>query len=131
LINNIISGKIFETSVAGVGLNVNQHKFSIEIPNPVSINQILNKEIELKPALINLCKSLETRYIQLQNGEIKKLYDDYCNNLLGYNRWRDYLIGEKQISGKITGVTETGRLMVQTEEKQLQEFDHHQIEFLF
>lgn len=131
LINNFISGMIFETSIVGIGLNINQTAFSSRIAHPVSLKMIINKEIELRTALIRLCQSIEFRYRQLQNADFKDLQDDYCKSLLGYNSWRNYLTGDLVKEGKIAGVTETGRLLVQNRESQILEFDHHQIEFLF
>jgi BirA family transcriptional regulator, biotin operon repressor / biotin---[acetyl-CoA-carboxylase] ligase len=131
LINNIISGKVFETSIAGIGLNINQTVFSSRIPNPVSLKMLLHKETELEPALKTICQSIERRYRQLQDDRIKEIHDDYCKNLLGYNTWRNFSTGEKQMEGKLVGVTETGRLLVETRDSQLVEFDHHQIEYIF
>jgi BirA family biotin operon repressor/biotin-[acetyl-CoA-carboxylase] ligase len=130
LINNIISGMIFETSIVGIGLNINQTEFPPLIPNPVSIKLLINNDIELRSALIRLCQSVELRYRQLHNAGFKDLQDDYHKNLLGYDSWRNYLTGDQVMVGKITGVTETGRLLVQNRESQILEFDHHQIEFL-
>jgi len=131
LINNIISGMIFETSIIGIGLNINQTEYSQLIPNPVSLKLLIQDDIELRSALIRLCQLVEFRYRQLQNADFKNLQDDYCKNLLGYDSWRNYLTRDQVMEGKIAGVTENGRLLVQNKELQIQEFDHHQIEFLF
>lgn len=131
LISNIISGMVFETSVVGIGLNINQTEFSPLIPNPVSFKLIIKKDTELRSALTILCQSIENRYLQLQHAGFEKLQDDYCKNLLGYDSWRNYLIDGQPLAGKITGVSESGRLIILNRESQIFEFDHHQIEFLF
>jgi biotin-(acetyl-CoA carboxylase) ligase len=92
---------------------------------------MINKDIEIKQSLIRLCQSVEFRYRQLQNADFKDLHDDYCKNLLGYDNWHNYLTGGQVMVGKITGVTEFGRLLVQNRESQILEFDHHQIEYVF
>jgi BirA family transcriptional regulator, biotin operon repressor / biotin---[acetyl-CoA-carboxylase] ligase len=131
LINNFISGNHFETSIAGIGLNINQTEFSPKIPNPVSLKMILKKETELRSALISIWKAIESRYRELMNREFQKLTADYCNKLLGYSEWRRYLSGERDFKGKITGVTESGRLVVQDEQLKNHEFDHGKIEYCF
>lgn len=131
LINNIISGMILETSLLGIGLNINQTEFSPLIPNPVSFKLLINKDLELRHTLIGLCQSVDVRYRQLQNERFKEIHNDYCENLLGYDRWNNYLSGDQVMVGKIKGVTESGRLLVQNRESQLLEFDHHQIQYIF
>ena len=130
LINNIISGTNFETSMVGIGLNVNQVDFPSTLPNPVSLAMLANQEFELKQVLSGLCHSILIRYHQLQKEEVKNIYDDSCRSLMGFESWEDYRIGEEKMTGKITGVTDSGKLMVQTRQGKGMEFDHHEIEFI-
>ncbi len=46
LIENSIMGEKIESSVAGIGLNINQDKFDPGIPNPVSLKMITGKEYD-------------------------------------------------------------------------------------
>jgi BirA family biotin operon repressor/biotin-[acetyl-CoA-carboxylase] ligase len=131
LINNIISGRLMESSVIGIGVNINQAEFSNQLPNPVSLKLLLKSETELRSALIKLCKLVESRYNQLRNKDFDDLHKDYCYTLLGFDSWRKYSIGDHEIEGKITGVTETGRLLVQTRIGEILVFDHKEIEYLF
>ncbi|MCX6329107.1 MAG: biotin--[acetyl-CoA-carboxylase] ligase, partial [Bacteroidia bacterium] len=46
LIENSILGETIENSVAGIGININQEKFSDVVPNPVSIKMVTGNEYD-------------------------------------------------------------------------------------
>lgn len=127
LIENVISGNIFQSSVIGIGLNINQENFSNAIPNPISLKQILNHELNLKEELQSLCNCLENRYITLRGKHFSALDVDYKNRLLGYSEWRIYRKGTEEIEGQITGVDEFGRLEIRTKDGELLTFSHGEI----
>ena len=130
LIQNSVSGQVFEHAVVGIGLNINQDRFLEKIPNPVSLKQILNQDTDLNFALDLVFNSIETRYIQLRNGHFRKLRKDYSDHLLGFEIWRNYFSGEKRFEGMIKGVTEFGRLLVENRLGEILEFDHKEIEYM-
>ena len=45
LIENSIMGDKIENTIAGIGLNINQNKFSSDAPNPVSLELITGTEL--------------------------------------------------------------------------------------
>jgi BirA family transcriptional regulator, biotin operon repressor / biotin---[acetyl-CoA-carboxylase] ligase len=131
LIQNIITGLVFETSVAGVGLNINQERFPSDIPNPISLKQILGKETDINYVSDGVYDAIEARYVQLVNGSFRKLQKDYTGHLLGWDHWRNYLAAGKHFEGMIKGVSDFGRLIVETSDGRLLEFDHKEIEYIF
>ncbi|MFZ4521588.1 MAG: biotin--[acetyl-CoA-carboxylase] ligase [Bacteroidales bacterium] len=130
LIEHKIMGLRLESSIAGIGLNINQQRFSSEIPNPVSLFHILNHETVLKEALLSLCGFLDKRYMALRNGE-QSLDEDYNNSLLGYSVWRTFRCGGLLMDGKIRGVDDSGRLCIETREGKVLCFGHGEVEFVF
>lgn len=60
LIENSLSGAEISTSVAGIGLNVNQTEFLSDAPNPVSLRQLLGHDTPLEPLL----EELSTRILR-------------------------------------------------------------------
>lgn len=130
LINNTISGDRFEWSIVGIGLNINQMYFEREVPNPVSLRQVLGNEVALRSGLETLVNNLDERYNQLRLGAYETLGNDYRNHLLGYQQWRKFTMQNHVFEGKISGVNENGSLEVITRENQLRVFNHGDIEFL-
>jgi len=131
LIQNILEGEIFETSVAGIGLNINQTSFDHRLTRAASLSQILHREIRLKEALQLLCSTIEDRYAQLRINQTDLLESDFLRFLLGYREERQFLVDGAEISGIIHGVDEFGRLLVEHPGRRLEAYAHQEIEYLF
>jgi BirA family biotin operon repressor/biotin-[acetyl-CoA-carboxylase] ligase len=130
LINNEIMGKRFEHVIAGIGINVNQPKFSKEIPNPVSLSKITGKTYPLHEITVRLCDCVRIRYDQLRQASFEQLRNEYHENLLGMGEWREYIYLEKPVTAKIKGVNGFGKLMLETEDGQI-ECDLKELVYLF
>ncbi len=65
LIENSIRGGNIESSIAGIGLNINQVIFPSYLPNPVSLKLITGKEHDPDYCLNELLSSLDKRYKML------------------------------------------------------------------
>jgi len=131
LINNTICGEVFESAVVGIGLNINQMHFGKEVPNPISLRQVLGYEVSLRAGLETLVNNLERRYQQLRAGAHEILENDYRKHLLGYQQWRKFNIQNQTFEGKIDKVDEFGRLVVISRNNESRIFNHGEIEFLF
>ena len=129
LIENKIMGPILETSIVGIGLNINQTRFAPDIPNPVSLIHILLHETMLKEALISLCGFLSKRYTDLRIPDNTDLDREFDQNLLGFDEWRKFLRDGTQIEGRVKGVDNSGRLMIQTLNSEILCFSHKEIEY--
>ncbi|MDD4637359.1 MAG: biotin--[acetyl-CoA-carboxylase] ligase, partial [Bacteroidales bacterium] len=51
LIENNLTAKVFSSSIIGIGININQQAFPENLPNPVSLIQILGKEVSIPEVL--------------------------------------------------------------------------------
>ena len=128
LIENSISGNNLQSSVIGVGLNVNQQTFSN--PNAVSLSQITGRQYNLEKLTETLLECLEKRYLELPKTSRSKMQQEYWNQLLGFGEYRLFEVQGKVIQGKIVGTDEYGRLQVETDRGE-QVFDLKEIRFLF
>src|SRR5690606_10094291 len=69
LIENIISGQSFKSSIIGIGLNVNQQHFQPELKDrATSIYQILHKDVNLDELLAVICSQIESQYLKLKSN---------------------------------------------------------------
>lgn len=136
LIENAVSGKWISSSIAGIGLNVNQRNFDVSIPNPTSMSLSRPEEYDIHELL--------ERYIDLLSGYI----DRFCNITGGYNRlnqlylaqmWRRNEESEfldnttsppKRFTGTIRGVSGVGHLTIETKEGELKEFAFKEISYI-
>ena len=131
LIQNTICGREFESSIAGVGLNLNQVKFNPLIPNPVSLMQITGKSYNVEDVVNHIVEAIDERFIQLRKRSFSTLNRDYQKNLLGIDEWKDYIVNKKVIKGKIKGVDDNGFLKLEMKKGAEFSFQHGDIDFVF
>jgi BirA family biotin operon repressor/biotin-[acetyl-CoA-carboxylase] ligase len=130
LIENSIMGNNIFSSIIGIGLNVNQEVFLSNAPNPISVKQILNKEVHLKEALHALLDNIESRLDQLQLKGIQCVDNEYLSNMYQYNQWHTYEANGKTFEGRITGTLKTGELIVETRNGEMKQFLFKEISFI-
>jgi BirA family biotin operon repressor/biotin-[acetyl-CoA-carboxylase] ligase len=130
LIEHKIMGSVLGTSIAGIGVNINQTRFAPDIPNPVSLIHVLRHETLLKDALQYLCAYLNTRYARLQQPDLNNLDLEFNQNLLGYNQWRNFSSNGILLEGRITGVDDIGRLQIETRNGAITSYNHKEIEYV-
>ena len=92
LIETSVSGSTIRDCIFGIGLNVNQHQFLSDAPNPVSLCQILGHEVATEPLLQHIIESFEAWMQILADGGEAHILNNYRNSLYrkeGYHRYRD------------------------------------------
>ncbi len=127
LIENSLSRSGIQQTIVGIGLNVNQEKFSISTATSISL--VSGREQDLNSILNLLLENIEKRYLQLRNEKFSELKTLYLNRLFGKGENRKFLIEEKQTIGKILGVDELGRLVVELSD-QVKSFDTKKIGYI-
>ncbi len=129
LIENSVSGNSLQQSIVGIGINVNQEKFSSDLPNPTSLKLITGNNFDLKQCLGQLCYCIEKRYLDLRTTKISKIDTEYLKSLYRFGEFGDYKYREEAIKAKITGVTKSGMLLLQTENGKELECDLKELRF--
>ncbi|MGZ3864817.1 MAG: biotin--[acetyl-CoA-carboxylase] ligase [Bacteroidia bacterium] len=130
LIESILRGVSVQSSVIGLGLNVNQQSFPELKRKATSLQILLNKEFELKAVLELFCRHFEALYLNLKQNKFERLNKLYLNNLYRYNEFATYKTGDKIFAAKLVNVEESGLLVLETTEKQLLKFNFKEVEFL-
>lgn len=126
LIQNTVKNGFIESSIVGIGLNVNQQSF--QLPKASSLSIINNKDFDLPEVLEELCHRIEWRYIGLKKGNVSGLRHDYIDNLLGFGEKRKYK-STVIFDGVIQGVSDEGKLQIQSPDGLLT-FGFKEVEFL-
>lgn len=115
LIQNNLKGSTLQSSIIGIGLNINQKQFLSDAPNPTSIALEIGVETDLLAVLNSLCQNLEARYLQLKAGKIALIQKDYQNNLFRLEEEFYFKkLDNTLFKGKIVGVTDIGKLIIKT-----------------
>lgn len=130
LIENTLIGDTIESSVAGIGLNINQEKFSSGIPNPVSIKLITGEESDIRACLKQLLNFLDSRYKQLLYGDRQLIRDEYISLLYRAGEWHEYSADGKVFRGMIKGISATGNLEIEREDRSVNSYSFKEVEYL-
>jgi BirA family biotin operon repressor/biotin-[acetyl-CoA-carboxylase] ligase len=129
LIENYLRENAIQTSIVGVGINVNQAVFQ-SAPNAVSIFSLIHKTTDLQYCIERFCDYFEARYLQLKANKLQKLDEDYLRYLYRLNEWNAYSTAANQIfEGNIKGVSRIGKLQVEVISGEVKEFDLKEIVF--
>jgi BirA family biotin operon repressor/biotin-[acetyl-CoA-carboxylase] ligase len=112
--------------VVGIGLNINQVSFPNL--NATSIKQETGKNYTLQNELPLLLQAIEERYVQLRDGRINLLENDYLTNLFRKGELHAFNTMNGALNGMIEGVDQRGRLILQTSEGK-QFYDLKEISF--
>lgn len=110
LIENSIRGNKIDTSIIGIGLNVNQINFNIE--NATSLKKITLQDFDKWNLMENLLFHIEQRYLQLKNNQYHKLKTLYLSRLYRINEQHLFSASGKTFLGKIKGVNVQGKLLI-------------------
>lgn len=130
LIQNLLSGSQIQSSVIGIGLNVNQTTFDSTLPNPTSMGIETNEHFDLDLALEQLCEKIETRYLQVRGLNHDLINKHYLQNLYRFQENALFQYPEGDIfNGKIVGVSETGKLRIHNQKGE-EQFDVREIIFV-
>ena len=131
LIEHSYSGGKLLRTIVGIGINVNQREFSADIPNPVSLALLTDKNYDREGLLKQFEKSLSCRYSQLRNGEWGELQTDYHSVLYRRDEKHIYALADgTRFEGVIRGVKPTGDLIVEWEDGKQRSYLFKEIEFV-
>jgi BirA family biotin operon repressor/biotin-[acetyl-CoA-carboxylase] ligase len=129
LIENTISGSKLNTTIVGIGININQTDFGGQVPNPASFALIGNKEYPLQEMREELCNFIEKYYLQLKQQHYNFLDRAYTDNLYRYQQTHEFKKGEQIFKGEINGVTKEGKLIIHSQGKELR-FGFKEVEYI-
>jgi BirA family transcriptional regulator, biotin operon repressor / biotin---[acetyl-CoA-carboxylase] ligase len=130
LIQNSLSGSRLQSSIIGIGVNINQLIFPKDI-NATSLRLETGQVFDLMPFVEKLTRCLEVRYLQLKSTmNVSKINDEYLSKMYRfgvdaiYRRMRD----DSVFMGKIVGVSPTGQLEIMSN-KGIELFDIKEVRF--
>ena len=131
LIETTFKKNKIKNTIIGIGLNVNQEKFSNKLPNAISLNQLLNETFDLDRLLKQIVEQIKKYIQELENQEFDFIHTSYLNALykIGISSYFENTKNKQQFKGKIVDVKSNGKLVIQLEDKTLVEFENKEIKF--
>ncbi len=131
LIQNSLSGSQLQSSIIGIGLNVNQLEFPADLPYATSLALAFGQKLDLDEVAERLFECLERRYLQLKSGNRAALKGEYEEHLWRRSETSRFVRNADgfEFEGVILGVSERGLLRVETGEG-VEEFEVKQVGIL-
>ncbi len=131
LIENLLSGKNIQSSVIGIGLNVNQIQFG-ELPNVSSLKSILGQTFDLNELLVSIVESIKKGFMVSEEKSIAQLKTEYEKLLFRKDKPSTFKNQKDgMFMGFIRGISQQGKLLVTLEDDVLKEFDLKEIKLLY
>ncbi len=131
LIQNSLSGQFLQSSVIGIGLNVNQLEFETSLPNPTSLALAFGRNFDLELVSDKLLECLEQRYLQLKSGHYAEIKAEYERHLYRLGVPARFARPDgAEFTGVIRGVRADGRLRLEQEAGLEEIFDLKELRFM-
>ncbi len=130
LIENALIDNSIISTIAGIGLNINQRIFLSDAPNPVSMSMITGKEYDTDQCLKGLSEALDRRYSLLLSGKLNIIRNDYISRLFRHREWCYYKDSNGTFKGRLISVNEAGMLIIENPAGKLTEYSFKEIEFI-
>ncbi len=124
LIENRLQGNVIVDSIIGIGLNVNQTEFVSDAPNPVSLRQLLGREIDREALLHDFLETLET----VSSSETT--YSAYRNKLFRMGKQAVFSDETGRFEGTIQDVETDGRLLIKDLSGQARHYAFKEVQFV-
>jgi BirA family biotin operon repressor/biotin-[acetyl-CoA-carboxylase] ligase len=130
LIENSVFQDFMQSSIVGIGINVNQTIFRSGAPNPVSISQLTGETYDLNELLDILLDLIDFRYQMLKEHDFDTIDQLYFDFLYRRNKLTSFKADDVLFKGTIVGVEPTGELIIRDEAGQMREFLYKEVEYV-
>lgn len=130
LIENSVQGNRIEHSIVGIGLNINQQRFSRNIPNPVSLSLITGIRYDAGRCLREVSSDIREKYKLLLAGDKKRIQEEYLSLLYRIGESHYYRDSTGIFKGTIVSVKPSGLLEIKKEDGLLYEYSFKEVEYL-
>jgi BirA family biotin operon repressor/biotin-[acetyl-CoA-carboxylase] ligase len=128
LIENSLRGITLDSSIVGIGLNVNQMIFEDKL-NASSFKLITGIDFELDSVLNLMNVHLEKRYLQIREGRNESVLSQFNRNLFGINEERALTVNGIKEQVRIQGARPSGELQLEHSDGRNTLHQHHEIEW--
>ena len=132
LISNQWKGQVWESSIVGIGINVNQLAFDASLPQAISLTGLTGLSYDMNEIINKLMSFLNLYYQQLSAGTLDQIAKDYHRFLYGINHPVMIKPGDKEQTypARIVEVVPSGEIRLQLDNGESRLYDLDQISIL-
>ncbi len=127
LIENTLQANKIKWMIIGVGLNVNQESYVSNAPNPISLFNIVGKELPINELLENILIGFEQLY---RAKDVAVIREEYLENLYRGTGFHKFKAENKVLKAQITNVFLDGQIELETTNDEILKFYFKEVEFV-
>jgi BirA family biotin operon repressor/biotin-[acetyl-CoA-carboxylase] ligase len=130
LIENSLLGYNINSSIIGIGLNVNQAIFISNAPNPVSLFMITKHLHDREVILHSIIKNLHHYYNEIKENKASEIHDKYKSALYRNSGFFTYRDASGSFDARIADIDPSGRIHLQLNDKSVRIYSFKEVEFI-
>ena len=132
LMEHDIEGPLLARTIIGVGLNVNQAHFTNDVPNPVSLFQVLGHEVEREALLHAITTHFVELYRQYTTSVLNRdaLHHRYTTLLYRKDVPARYEDRQGTFTATLRYVAPDGRLLLEDQQKTLRSYLFKEVTYI-
>jgi len=131
LIENVLEGSNVKHTIIGIGLNVNDTDLT-KLPQASSLKLQTGENFQLEKVLATILKNIFKNLKNLPAADFSEMKRTYENNLFRKEKVSVFETPEGlRFNGIITGVSDIGKLLVETENYPLQKFQMKEVKLIY
>lgn len=115
--------------ILGIGVNVNQLDFVSDAPNPVSLANILEHEVDREEVFNMIIKRLETYFAKIDERLYDQISDFYKHSLYRREGFWPYKDSQGEFEAAWQDVLDNGHLVLQRHDGTLSEYEFKEVKF--
>ncbi len=129
LVENTLSDSYISKSIVGIGLNVNQERFTTDY-KATSLKLLTGQHIPVQHVLAELCKNIEIQYLRL-NANTDALQEDYQRKMYRRNLPTAFqMVNRAPEMYKVLGVEDSGNIVLESSTGEVAAFGFHETKFI-
>lgn len=130
LVENVLEGKQISQSISGIGININQAKFTGDAPNPVSLIQITEEKHNLFEILNKVRANILKYYGQLKTGDETTIRQRYKDLLFRRDGYYPYCDEKGDFMAEIKDIEPSGLLILQTKDGTEKKYAFKEVKYI-
>lgn len=129
LIENDLSGHSLYCSIIGIGINLNQELFRGDAPNPVSLFQIIGKEVDREEVLARFLSIFYRYYLSLLQENYEAIRTRYQSALYRREGYHAYQDGSGTFEARIHAIEPTGHLLLALQDGSIRRYAFKEVAY--
>ena len=130
LIQSAVQNNKIKYAIIGIGININQEKFPVHLPNPTSVIKHSKSAKDLVKTLKNYLSIFEKYYEMLKSGMMSEIDSKYLQALYRFGQRSAFNFDKQKIHACICGVNEYGWLQLVSDDGTLFSGDMNKVKMI-